>query len=344
MRTVKVLYLPPPPHMRQPWESDVIAAVNRHELLIFDPKLPLEAQFRDVEVVIDHGGSMGTRAMADVAYSVKLWQVLGNGMDHFELEYWRARDIQVANCPGELTGIPLAELAFMFMLQLARGWHESQRNLQNDVMYVPFGMELYGRTLGLVGFGATARQVAQRARAFGMRTTAIDIRQVSEAEQAEYGVSWVRSPESLDELLPQSDFVSLHLHLTPETRHIIDARRMSLMKPGAILINVSRADLVDEEALISALRSKQLGGAGMDVFHKEPPGRDHPLLAMSNVVGTPHLAGHTGGTSRRRAAFAAENVDRVARGESPLALIEKRSNVANFADHAETLKRLNVSV
>jgi phosphoglycerate dehydrogenase-like enzyme len=330
--------------MRQPWESDVIAAVNRHELLIFDPKLPLEAQFRDVEVVIDHGGSMGTRAMADVAYSVKLWQVLGNGMDHFELEYWRARDIQVANCPGELTGIPLAELAFMFMLQLARGWHESQRNLQNDVMYVPFGMELYGRTLGLVGFGATARQVAQRARAFGMRTTAIDIRQVSEAEQAEYGVSWVRSPESLDELLPQSDFVSLHLHLTPETRHIIDARRMSLMKPGAILINVSRADLVDEEALISALRSKQLGGAGMDVFHKEPPGRDHPLLAMSNVVGTPHLAGHTGGTSRRRAAFAAENVDRVARGESPLALIEKRSNVANFADHAETLKRLNVSV
>jgi phosphoglycerate dehydrogenase-like enzyme len=345
MTRLKVLYLPPPLHMRQPWESDVIAVVGkRHDLSIYDPGRPLEAQFRDVEIVIDHGGSMGTRPMADAANSVKLWQVLGNGIDHFELEYWRAKGIQVANCPGELTGVPLAELVFMFMLQLSRGWHEAERNLRSDIMYVPFGMELEGKTLGLVGFGAVARQVALRAQAFGMRVNAIDVRQVSDAEKAKFGVSWVRSPEHLDELLAQSDFVSLNLHLAPDTRHILDGRRLSLMKRGAFLINVSRADLVDEEALISALRAGRIGGVGLDVFGKEPPGRDHPLLAMPNVIATPHLAGHTGGTSKRRAAFAAENIDRIARGETPLALIDKRDNISHFSDHSETLRRLNVQL
>jgi phosphoglycerate dehydrogenase-like enzyme len=331
--------------MYHPWGEDVIAAVGQnHALSIFDHKLPLEGQFHDVDVVIDHGGSMGTRAMADAAHSVKLWQVSGNGIDHFELEYWRAKGIQVANCPGELTGVPLAELVIMFMLQLSRNWRQSQKNLETGVMYAPFGSELSGRTVGLVGFGATARQVAVRANAFGMCTIAIDVRHVSEAEQAEYQTTWVRTPDHLDELLAQSDFVSLHLHLTPDTRHLIDARRIVQMKPGAFLINVSRGGLVDEAALIAALRSRHLGGAGLDVFSKEPLCHDHALLAFDNVIATPHIAGQTYGTSKRRAAFVSENIDRVARGETPLALLATRDKVAEFSDHSAVVKGLKLCV
>jgi phosphoglycerate dehydrogenase-like enzyme len=345
MKRLKVLFLAPPAELRYPWAEDVIAAVNPvHDLSLFNSELPLEPQFHGVDVVIDHGGSMGTRPMADAADSVKLWQLSGNGIDHFELEYWRAKNIEVANCPGELTGVPLAEMVMQFMLQLSRGWHQSQKNLRASVSYAPFGTELEGRTLGLVGFGATSRQVALRARAFGMRTIAIDIRHVSDAERDEFGVTWVRTPDHLDELLAESDFVSLHLHLTPETRHIIDAHRLAQMNPGAVLINVSRGELVDEEALAEALRSGQVGGAGLDVFCKEPPGEDHPLLAFDNVVATPHIAGQTYGTSRRRAAFVAENIDRLSRGETPLALIVKRDNVAQFLDHSEVVKNLRLPV
>lgn len=343
MNRLNVLLLPPPPSQQHPWIGDVIEAVGaRHNLLRCDYHQPLAPQFSDIDAVIDFGGSMGTRAMADVSGSVKLWQVLGNGIDHFDLEYWRSRGIPVANCPGELTGVPLAEEVILFMLLLSRGWHQGQENLRNGVMYVPFGSELQGRTLGLLGFGGTGRQVAKRARGFGLRVIAIDVRQVAEAEREEFCVEWVRDPGALDHLLQQSDFVSLHLHLTPATRHIIDARCLSLMKPDAFLINVSRGALVDEEALLHALQTNQIAGAGLDAFTKEPPGSDHPLLQLPNVMATPHLAGQTYGASKRRAAFAAENVDRIARGEKPLALIEKRENVAEFSDFSKFAGRLKL--
>ncbi len=175
-----------------------------------------------------------------------------------------------------------------------------------------------------------------------MRTIAIDVRRVSEAEQAEYQTAWVRNPDHLDELLAESDFVSLHLHLTASTRRIIDARRLAQMRPGAFLINVSRGELVDEAALITALHAQQLGGAGLDVFSNEPLGRDHPLLAFDNVIATPHIAGQTYGTSKRRAAFVSENIDRVARGETPLALIARRDNVAEFSDYSTVVRSLKL--
>jgi phosphoglycerate dehydrogenase-like enzyme len=332
MKELNVLFLPPPEHLRYPWQDDIVSAIGtRHHLSIYDSSLPMQSQFSSVDVVIDFGGSMGTDAMADVASSVSLWQVLGNGIDHFNLEYFRAKNIRVANCPGENTGIPLAEMAVMFMLQLARGWHTAERNLRNDVMYAPIGSEIDGQTLGLVGFGATGRQLAQRASAFGMRVIAVDKRNVPRVEQRKYGVAQVRGPEALDDLLRESDFVSLHLHLTPETRHTINARRLALMKRGGFLINVSRGALIDEQALYEALSAGHLGGAGLDVFTSEPPGGANPLILLSNVVATPHIAGLTFGTSKRRAAFAAVNVDRIASGLEPLGLINTRGDIAVFS-------------
>jgi phosphoglycerate dehydrogenase-like enzyme len=332
MKRLNVLFLPPAPSLTDPWQDDVVRAIgDRHHLLIFDAAHPLEPQFREIQVVIDFGGSIGTRAMADVAGSVLLWQVLGNGIDHFELEYFRSKRIRVANCPGENTAVPLAELAFMFMLQLSRGWRESERNLRQGVMYKPLGSELAGRTLGLLGFGATGRQLAFRARAFDMQVIAVDKRPVPAAEKRKFGVSRVLGPESLDAMLGESDYVSVHLHLTPETRHILNAQRLAAMKRGSFLINVSRGALVDERALADALASGHLAGAGLDAFSEEPPSPQSPLLTMDNVMATPHIAGLTSGTSRRRAEFAALNVNRVAEGLDPLGLIDKRADVAVFS-------------
>ena len=161
-KRLKVLYLTPPPRSSQPWQTDVINAVNgRHDLSLYDKSVPLLPQFEGVDVVLDNGGSMGTRAMADVSGSVKLWQILGTGIDHFDLEYWRNKGIVVANCPGEFSGVPLAEYALMFMLMLSRHWHQTQENVHGGVLYIPIGSELESRRLGLIGFGASARDAGR---------------------------------------------------------------------------------------------------------------------------------------------------------------------------------------
>jgi phosphoglycerate dehydrogenase-like enzyme len=137
------------------------------------------------------------------------------------------------------------------------------------------------------------------------------------------GVSYLGGPEALADLLQSSDYVSLHVPLTRRTRHILDAPALGLMRHGSILINVARGDLVDEAALVAALHGGRLGGAGLDVFDREPLDPGSPLLELDNVVLTPHVAGVTTGTSRRRAAAVAENVRRTADGLAPLYSITK---------------------
>ncbi len=339
MNMLNVLILPPSPALVHPWQDDVVEAIGeRHHQVLYDVNLPLKPQFDGIQVVVDcGGGSVSTTAMADVAGSVQLWQLLSNGIDHFNLEYFRSKNIPVANCPGENTAIPLAELAVMFMLQLSRSWHAAERNLHKRVMYSPMGCELAGKTLGLVGFGATGRQLAKRAKSFDMCVIAIDKRKVLAAEKRKFGVSHVYGPGSFDDLLRESDYVSLHLHLTPETRHIINAQRLASMKKGSFLINVSRGALVDEEALSGALASGHLGGAGLDAYVKEPPDVEDPLLRLENVIATPHIAGATSGTSKRRAAFTALNIDRIASGLEPLGLIVVRSDVGEFRNLSDLL-------
>ena len=156
-----------------------------------------------------------------------------------------------------------------------------------------------------------------------MKISAIDIRSVSPQEQEELGVDFVGGPDQLDQVIGHSDYLSLHLHLNRETRHTIDARRLRLMKPTAYLINVARGALVDQEALYEALIEKQLAGAGLDVFAEEPVDPDSPLLQLPNVVAAPHIAGQTQETAERRAAMAAENLDRVARGLDPIYRIDQ---------------------
>ena len=317
-KRIKVIYVPDKP-VSPIWRDAVVQIVGpRHDLATYDSNKPLRPQFERVDVVVDLGGSWGTREMADAATSVKLWQIMGTGFDHFDLNYWKSKKIPVANCPGPGSGAALGECAMMFMLLLSRGWHESQESIRQRIMCKPIGLELEGKRLGLVGFGASARELAHRARAFGMRPSAIDIRDIPSEERGEFGLEFVGKPADLDRLVRESDFLSLHLHLNEETRHIIDERKLRLMKPTAYLINVSRGALVDEEALYKALVEKRIAGAGLDVFSREPVDPNSPLLKLPNVVAAPHIAGVTDGTACRRAMLVAENCDRIAAGLDPL--------------------------
>jgi phosphoglycerate dehydrogenase-like enzyme len=182
-------------------------------------------------------------------------------------------------------------------------------------------LELDGLNLGIVGFGASGIELARRAGPFGLKMSAIDIRDVGADEVDEFGLESVGKPKDLNSVIATSDFLSLHLHLNEETRHTIDARRLCLMKSTAFLINVARGALVDEAALIEALAEGKIAGAGLDVFGQEPPDLDSAIFSLPNVIATPHISGGTDGTSRKRAGAAAENVDRIAAGLEPLYLI-----------------------
>lgn len=320
-----VLFLPHPlgPSMLKPAADDIVDAIgDRHDLHILDYDRPIAPQFDGVDVVIDHGGSAGTREMADAAAGVvRLWQILGTGFDHFNLDYWQSKNLPVANCPGIFSAVALAECAMMFMLMLARQYPVTQTNLKQGELYRPVGMELDGLKLGIIGFGASGIELARRAAPFGLKMSAIDIRDVEADEMREFGLEFAGKPEDLDSVVAASDFLSLHLHLNEETRHIIDARRLDLMKPTAFLINVARGALVDEAALIAALEAGKIAGAGLDVFGQEPPDLNSLIFSLPNVIATPHISGGTDGTSRKRAGAAAKNVDRIAAGLEPLYLI-----------------------
>ena len=320
-----VLFLPHPlgPSMFKPSGEDVVAAIgDRHDLRILDYDQPIAPQFEGLDVVIDHGGSAGTREMADAAVgTVRLWQILGTGFDHFDLDYWRSKNLPVANCPGIFSAVALAECAMMFILMLARQYPVTQTNLKQGDLYRPVGLELDGLRLGIIGFGASGKELAHRAGSFGLKMSAIDIRDVGADEVDNFGLGFVGKPKDLDSVIATSDFLSLHLHLNEETRHTIDARRLRLMKSTAFLINVARGALVDETALIEALAEGKIAGAGLDVFGQEPPDLDSAIFSLPNVIATPHISGGTDGTSRKRAGAAAQNVDRIAAGLEPLYLV-----------------------
>ena len=238
----------------------------------------------------------------------------GVGYDNVDIEAARGRGVRVVNTPLPIIE-PVAEHVIMLLLAVTRrllpGYLAVREGRWRGSDNAP-GKELAGKTLGLVGLGNTGRRVAEiAALGFKMNIVYFDKIQRPEAEK-NYGAE----RRSFEEVLASSDFISLHVNLSAETRRLIDARAFSLMKPGAIFINAARGAMVDEEALVSALDSGRLAGAGIDVFDREPPGADHPLLRHPQVVYTPHVAG--GSTeSKRGCSLVALDVVKVLRGQPP---------------------------
>jgi D-3-phosphoglycerate dehydrogenase len=241
-----------------------------------------------------------------------------DGVDGIDLA--TERGIVLCNMPGVIEE-EVADQTMALLLVTARGvipfdryvreggW---QRREAPAVGTIP---RLQGATLGLVGFGRIARAVAQRARGFGLRIVASDP-YVSPEVLAAYDAT----PASLGEVLQDSDFVSLHVPLTPETRHLIGAPELGLMKPGAILINTCRGAVVDESALVTSLQAGQIRGAGLDVMEREPIGPDNPLCALTNVVLAPHVASRSEVTDRERQIRPAQEVAAVLSGHRPRAI------------------------
>ncbi len=241
----------------------------------------------------------------------------GVGVDNVDLAAAKALGIRVVFTPG-VNSQAVAEHALTLMLMLARRIPTSSRLLREGQFELArrsiVALDLRGKTLGLVGLGQVGRRLAYICRhGLSMRVLAFDP-YVPPERAADEGVELVTE---LASLLRDADVVSIHAPLTPETRGIIDRDALAQMKPTAFLINCARGGLVDEEALVEALRTGQLAGAGLDVFVEEPTPADHPLLQLENVVTTPHVAGSSEEALRLMAETVADDVLRVLRGEQP---------------------------
>ncbi len=289
-----------------------------HELTIFDYNKPVPEQFTGQEVVINLGKNLTDEIIDSAARNAGLWLVPSIGLDAIDLDDMHRRGFKVAHTPGIFSGASLAECALMMILLITRRFEETQIALRNQKMWDPIGDDLGGMTLGLIGFGASGRELARRAKACAMRIMAVDLLPMEQTLLDEYGVDSFGTTEKTDELVAQADIISLHVPLLPETEKLIDSRRIELMKKSAILINVARGGLVDEPALIEALKNKRIAGAGLDVFDPEPPDPESPLFQLPNVITTPHIAGVTVATCRRRIGALKENIDRFAEGLEPL--------------------------
>jgi glyoxylate reductase len=246
------------------------------------------------------------KSLLDSLPDLKFVSSMSVGVDHIDVQALSERGIPVGNTPGVLVDTT-ADTAFALLLAAARRVTEADRFLRQGQWTIAnawapdffTGKDVSGATIGIIGLGEIGQAVARRAAGFGMRVLA-----------------WNRSPRSvpgvemvgLDELLRRSDFVSVHVALTPETRNLLDADRIALMKPGAVLVNTARGGIVDEHALAAALAGGGLSAAGIDVFELEPVPADNPLLGLSNVVATPHIGSATTLTRARMADMAVDNI------------------------------------
>jgi glyoxylate reductase len=239
------------------------------------------------------------------------------GFDNVDVEACRSRGVVVTNTPGVLTDAT-ADLAFALLLMATRRLGEGERLVRAGLRWswsfdFHLGTGIQGKTLGIVGLGQIGTAMARRGKAFGMAIAYSGRRRADPALEAELGAAYM----PLDELFATCDAVSLHCPLTPETRHLVDARRLALMQPTAFLVNTTRGPVVDEAALADALERGVLAGAGLDVFEREP--EVHPgLLRLESVVLLPHLGSSTVETRRAMATLAADNALAVLRGDAPL--------------------------
>lgn len=286
------------PHDRPLSKNEIIKGIPKADGLISMLSDPIDRE------VIDAGTAL--RIIANYAV----------GYNNIDLKRAAERQIAVTNTPGVLTETT-ADLTFALLLAAARRLPEAEQSLRSGKWtgWAPtqfVGTDLYGKTLGIVGMGRIGQAVARRAAGFSIRTIYHSRRRLSPPEEKNLNLTFLPFPR----LLKESDFLTLHLPLTEESRHLIDRNALDAMKPTAFLINTSRGPIVDEPALVRALAEKRIAGAGLDVFEKEPrvPRR---LSRLRNVVLLPHIGSASAETRVRMGRMVLKNLSAVFAGQEP---------------------------
>lgn len=278
----------------------------------------LDAVIGEVEVLVISG--LWRNELLERAAKLRFVQSISAGTDQYDRAALRARGIRLASAAG-VNAEAVAEHAIALLLALARLLPEAVRNQDRRVWRGMIGeigrreQELAGKTLLLVGLGRIGARIAFLARAFGMRVVGVRRDPASGAAGAEE----VHGLDALDRLLPTADVLLLACPLTPETENLVDARRLALLRPGALFVNVARGRCVDEEALVRALQSGRLSAAAIDVAREEPLPQTSPLWSAPNLLITPHSAGETRAYEDRVLDLMLDNLDRLRRGETLLA-------------------------
>jgi len=272
-------------------------------------------EVRECDGIIIRANGKVSRILMDSAPKLKVIGRHGVGVENIDLEAATEKRIWVVNTP-DANDISVAEHFFGLALILSKILKKADIALREgrwEVRYQYIGRELHGKTLGILGFGRIGRAVGRIGhKGFDMKVLYYDALRYEEAEK-ELGAKKV----SLEEVLSQSDFISINLPMLPETKGLLKEREFGLMKPSAYIINLARGPIWDEKALYQVLKEGKIAGAGSDVYEIEPAIKGHPLFELENFVGTPHMAAHTD-EALRKMSLVAEDVIRILEGETPV--------------------------
>jgi len=257
-----------------------------------------------------------TKDVIDQAANLKMIQRTGVGYDNVDIEYAKAKGLPVSITMGT-NASSVAELVVLYMLGLYRKIipldTQSKAGIWDTWKYRHSSFELLGKTIGVVGSGVIGREVMKRLTPFGVKLIYYDIKPLPAETEKELGVTY----RTLEDLLKESDIVTLHVPWLEATRNMLNKERIAMMKQDAILINTARGPVVDQKALVEALQEGRIGGAGLDVFDPEPFTADSEILKFNNVITTPHVGAATFDNYLRVFTFCAANIQRVERGEKP---------------------------
>lgn len=293
---------------------------------IIDYKNPLLPQLEDAEVIVNGFGNID-KSMIDACPNLELVQQTGIGIDNVDVSYCTSKSILVANVPLA-NAVSVAEHTIFLILYLAKNMKESTSDNNRSGLLerrVPgiLGSEVQGKVLVIIGLGATGLEVAKRAKSFGMHVIAVTKNPLLKKPGIDkvYFVDNLGGSEILSESLSRADYVSLHTPLTEETKNMLGTKELSLMKKSAFLVNVSRAAIVDREALFSVLSNSKISGAAFDVFWEEPPDTTDKLLKLHNFILTPHIAGWTFESVDAIARIISNNIERFAQAQVPLTIV-----------------------
>lgn len=283
------------------------------------PKTKLRSKIKEADGLICFPYDKIDKDMIDTAENLKVISTYSVGFDHIDTEYAKKKKIRVGYTPEVLTDAT-ADLAFSLLLDISRRLSEGDRIIRDGRWkeiygaYDYVGVDLQGKTIGILGLGRIGSTLAKRAKAFDMKIIYHNRKRISKTREKSLNAKYV----SFEKLISQSDFISIHVPHTKETNQLFDMKIFKKMKRTAFLINTSRGKVIKEKDLVTALKKKIISGAGLDVFEIEPIKKKHPFVKLPNIVLAPHIGSSTKETRSKMAELTVKNLDLGMKGKKPI--------------------------